>query len=667
MNAGKMAVDDTRVVVNLDFSIVVPAGVTYTAENAEAGGEYVLTFSGEGKKLTLRTPKVVGHKMNFADPVAKGVIRNFTAGMIRLAYGHEERQSVVVERPHLIALTAVKSDQNKKITFAIGAEKGLYEGSVRAPGKNDRERVAWVKAMLETIAEYTPDASEEAAAREQMKVANQKMQETNQEESERMQETETVSRVQADVQGAADDKTIENENAKALTEADQNGAANDNNAAEAVAAQAADGAEAQESAGEASEVENAAETDTPTEAVNDETAEEEIPAEMTELEKLEQKRREKLEEMKRLYHGNPDVEVQIDNYIARTERMADRISGEFHSYLEKIQDYAMHTRFVDEEDPNYLAMLDEIQEAENALGAQLDEIVYHADENAENARSAGIAEAYVERLIRMMDRLDRRYDDLCVTLNRLDYLAYTRPEDLEDIFYRWQEVRFSLPTYIEQAEKETEQRVSNEIRARIDDARARINADQQGLADGELQLASYAEAIQAKEQALAMFEEEYEQRRQKIVQERDARIATASDQVRKMEKVLTDEQDELVTLNQELSHTFSLNVNRKKELNSAIADANEEIDQIKNDLAIMRDKKQAIREEYDIHLADLEDNRKAMQDDLDAARQGQQDLQDSMVAMQQEIETLHQVIDESEEEWKHLHENFLLGKYDEQD
>lgn len=719
-NAKRTTTEPTRVVVNLDFSIVVPAGVTYEVQDTDLQQDTVLSFTDGYTKLTIYAPKAIGAGgcVSYEDPISRGVIRNFTSGLISTRYGHEEKQTVVVENKKIMALTATRSDRKKGVGFAIAADKGLYEGYVVLPKMNDRDRVGWVKELLATVGTYNAAPDEDEAARQQ--VLRHQREDQQREEFRRSQE-EILAKKEQEKQQAEEAKETE-EDAVAEPEPTYETAPAEETPVQAEAQEPAPEQEeepqpeAEEPAEEPEEEEEPVPEEEPVQEApvmdqepqaEPEPAEEEMPEapeetiqkeetepeveetnnteeeamqqepeeELTEEEKhirdLEEQRHAKIEEMRSHYSGNPDVEAQIDTYIARVQHTADKISEEFSKYIAEVQDYVGHTQFTSPEDENFQSVLEGIQDAEDKLGSQLDEIVKNADQNATNAKEAGVKESFMEKLIRLMERLGRIYQNFTVTMpitmEETKTIVYQVPQEITDILTKWADTYYLLPSTIEKSEKEIERRASERIQERIRSARERIEylssnleAKQQEMLNAEDAAAQEQAAYEQAQNDFAAEEEEIHQA------EKDHQMRNSTN-ARQLNLDLQKKNDDLMQLNQQLAKTFSLNVNKKRDLNGKIADVEDEIDRIKSDIAANREEKDTLHEQYDAQLADLEERRRQSEEANEAAKQAAKDRAAELESMKEEIETLRQTIADSEEEWKHVHENYLMGKYDPKD
>ncbi len=738
-NARRTTTEPTRVVVNLDFSIVVPAGATYEVQNTDLHQDKVLFFTDGYTSLSIYPPKAIGDsgRGGFDDPIARGVIRNFTARLISERYGHEEKQTVVVDTKKIMALCATRSDRKKGVGFAIAADKGLYEGYVLLPKMNDRDRVGWVKELLSSVGTYNAAPDEDEAAKQQVlkqqkenqqreeflrsqeEILARKEQERARKEEEKNREAEEAAPQETEpvpeepepvsapapepepVPAPAEETTVQEEEAEPVTEPaaqeeapaaeeeettetapakEEAPVTEEEEAKQEIEASAEPSPEAEEEAApepDAVSEEAAApetedtEKEEKTEDVEDEkkTEEErELIEEEKHIRELEVKRHEMIEQMRTHYSGNPEVEAQIDNYIARVQHTADKISDEFTAYVGQVQDYVAHTPFTSPEDENFVSVLDGLTDAENKLGSQLDEIVENADQNASNAKEAGVKESFMEKLIRLMERLGRIYENLVVTMplsaEETKTIAYEKPEKIDQILTKWADTYYLLPSTIEKSEKEVERRASERIRTRIQQSRERIEYLNSILDQTQEAMFNAQDAADAQQSAFDEAQADFDAEEEEIHAAEKDHQTRNSTRARQLNLDLQKKNDELMQLNQQLSKTFSLNVNKKRDLNGKIADVEDEIDKLKSDIAANREEKDTLHEQYDVQLSDLAERRKKAEEDNEAVKQAAVDAKDTFEGMKEEIETLKQTIADSEEEWKHVHENYLLGKYD---
>ena len=151
----RTAAEDSRVVIRLDFTLVVPGGMSYSTDPEEIGPGKVLEFTDGSTMFSLDAPVPTGLPASYKDPVTRGVLRNHVAGRIRQIYGREVAQVVLVEEPRLLVISADKSDATGAVHFYLAGDQGLYHGTLTLPkGKiKEKDRLDAVKNLFATIGE----------------------------------------------------------------------------------------------------------------------------------------------------------------------------------------------------------------------------------------------------------------------------------------------------------------------------------------------------------------------------------------------------------------------------------------------------------------------------------------------------------------------------------
>ena len=382
---------------------------------------------------------------------------------------------------------------------------------------------------------------------------------------------------------------------------------------------------------------------------------------------LEQQRQKRIEQLRAKYTGNPGVETQIDNYIARCERTADQVVSEFTSYIASVQNYAAQTSFTGTEDPNYKAMLSDIQEAADSLGSQMDQVAQSADENAQNAKDAGIREPYVERLVRLMDRLDKKYEAFFVSMGGgsvLNEIRYHRPEEISQIFRKWRNVRYSLPSWIEQSEGEIEEAAKDEIQKRILAARDAIPALEAELEEREAAAKAFEEAIPEKESEYDASLRSVEDRRKALELQKEEKRRTYHEKLGSMQQELEEREAEEERLKAHLEKTLSINVGKKRDLQTKLTNVRNDIEERHGRIRELQEQGTQIGTAEDQELAALEEQEAKLQKERAALSTELEAQKQETEKIRSQIAESHRAIEEGEEEFRHVHENYLLGKYD---
>lgn len=631
----RSAAEDSRVVIRLDFTLVIPGGMSYSMDPTEIGDQKVLAFSDGNTAFSLDAPVQTGLDGSFRDPVTRGVIRNHVAGRIRQIYGREVMQVVIVQEPRLLVISADKSDAQGAVHFFIAGDQGLYHGTLSLPkGKiKEKDRLDAVQSLFATIGEYS--ASPDEKARERAAARQQRVQ---------REPAPTVPKEPKKTEEVREQEEREKEAPAPAPEEEKN--------SPAPAAQAP--------AASVQEEENKKEEKTQEETPH-------LSPEELRIRTLEQQRQKHIEQLRAKYTGNPGVETQIDNYIARCERTADQVVSEFTSYLSSVQNYAAQTHFTGTEDPNYQAMLSDMQEAADSLGSQMDQVAASADENAQNAKDAGIREPYVERLVRLMDRLDKKYESFAVSMGGgsvLNQITYHRPEEIDEIFRKWRNVRYELPSWIEQSEGEIEEEAKDRIQKRILEARDAIPSLEEKLEETEAAAKAFEEAIPEKTSEYDASLRSVEDRRKALELQKEEKRRAYREKLGTMQRELAEREAEEERLKEHFEKTLSINVGRKRDLQTKLTNVHSDIEERRGRIRDF--------EEQGTQTGTAEDQELAVLNEQEAQLHAERDsLGTELEARKQEAEKIRsqiaenrRIIEEGEEEFRHVHENYLLGKYD---
>lgn len=646
----RSAAEDSRVVIRLDFTLVIPGGMSYSMDPEEIGDRKVLEFTDGNTVFSLDAPVPTGLDGSYRDPVTRGVIRNHVAGRIRKIYGREVMQVVIVQEPRLLVISADKSDAQGAVHFFIAGDQGIYHGTLSLPkGKiKEKDRLDAVQALFATIGEYSASPDEKAKKARELAAARQQLEQRDQ-EKEAPAEKETAK--------AAEQKAPEQEAAKQAAP-DQDAPAAAPEKEKKQSAPAAPAAQKKEETGKEENREEA--------KPKQEEAPHLTPEELR-IRTLEQQRQKRIEQLRAKYTGNPGVETQIDNYIARCERTADQVVSEFTSYIASVQNYAAQTSFTGTEDPNYKAMLSDIQEAADSLGSQMDQVAQSADENAQNAKDAGIREPYVERLVRLMDRLDKKYEAFFVSMGGgsvLNEIRYHRPEEISQIFRKWRNVRYSLPSWIEQSEGEIEEAAKDEIQKRILAARDAIPALEAELEEREAAAKTFEEAIPEKESEYDASLRSVEDRRKALELQKEEKRRTYHEKLGSMQQELEEREAEEERLKAHLEKTLSINVGKKRDLQTKLTNVRNDIEERHGRIRELQEQGTQIGTAEDQELAALEEQEAKLQKERAALSTELEAQKQETEKIRSQIAESHRAIEEGEEEFRHVHENYLLGKYD---
>ena len=653
----RTAAEDSRIVVHLDFTLVVPAGQSYAADPEQTGLDRVFLCTDEKKTLTIGAPVPSGVS-SFTDPMSRGTAVNFMCDLLGKYYRREVSMQVLVDQPYLLVVAASVPDKGRNLHFAIAAGSGIYSGTLNLPSQyfDARSGIRELKMYTNTMGRYTPTHEEELAAQ----AAARKVVESSSQAQEKTKEPEKTKAPEE----TPEPKKKEELKKKPLPREAVPDKGNEETSQQKPAPKT-ENRKPEKPAEERKPVQTAAPS--PSREKEQEEAAPALTPEELRIRELEQERRKKIQDLRRKYAGNSEVESQIDNYIARCERTADQVTQEFRNYLVSVQNYAVGTRFAGTDDPKYLEMLSNIQQAENSLGGQLDTLVRSADENASNAADAGITEAFVERLIRFMDHLDRKYATLSVDTGGdsvLNRVAYRRPAEIDGIFKKWRNRRYALPSYIEQSEEEIEKRVSEEIQTRVENARDAVPRREEELAAKRKELETFQAGASRKRIAC-------DNELQKIEEEKDAlelakqdKYSAQGEKIRDLKAQMEAREDEADEIEEDIRRTFSLQTRKKKELTEKLDEANGDIAKMRDDLTALEDEKQEIGAQENAKLAELDARTEEIVKEKERLEETLTALEKDVADLEKEIETDRKIIQDGEEEWKHVHENYLLGKYD---
>lgn len=699
--------EEARIIVNFDFSLVVPGGTFYDT-NEEDLPENPNSLP-EGAKLTLdfAKPKPLNVGTDFSNPIARGVIKNYVAGLFIDRYGTDVKQESAFETKHAAAVYGLKTNRLGAGYFVVVTERGIYEGKAIIPGMPSKQRLALLKSILGTLTRYESTPSEIDAALHQKEKAIQEEERERrfreeaaarraaQEEQRREQETgigaaaettaeskETASAGIAESVGAAastgESTGVETEPKPAQTEsaeakADRSEMAEESTEAftepEAVKEEPAEPeAESKAAQGNSAvaESESEAEQAEPSEpeAESEAEPEEELTPEEKHIRELEEKRRQHLDEMRARFAGNPEVEGGIDNYIARVDHTGDEIVRTFRKFLSSVQQYAASAQFTSEEDPAYVEMISGIREEEKGLGRKLDDLTQSVDTNVTDAVTAGITESFVERMIRMVERIGTRYEQLAVSMNGQDRIAYEKKDEVAAIITKWQNFRQNLPSHLAETDKKKELETSSRIQKRIKEQRGSLLSRQQAVSDAEESLKAATEELRDHQQEVDEFEAGYEDRKSAIEKEQQDRITANAEAARTLQQELEDNRTKMEELEQELSRTFALNMNKKKTLSNQINELTHTIADEEQRLAQLDAAAAGFADDAKDKLTRLENDRAQLQEKLSELKANQSDLGAALEKAEKDLQQHREDLAASEEEWKHVHENYLMGKYD---
>ena len=686
------ALKNTKISINGDFSVIVPEGMTWSMQPEQIGKQWLVVFMSDqradfseplkaGRSFAVGHPQPLREK-NFADPVTRGAIRNFAAGAMEGLYGQEVRQVVVTESPDLMVLYARKVGTDGAVRFVVAASKGLYVGLICPDARTEKERFEIVTEYLKSIEKYTAPvaAVPKAASRHQEKAENTKAAGT--ETAAAASAAEAPSAASAEVLKKNEEPAVQESAVAAPSAAGEKGSAGEakENAAEA-------GKAAVKTPGDKPKVT----LEIPIVAPGDDTLKianamvEQLVAEvesdakaakeaggkldvydkqierMKELEKI---RADKIAEIRSHYKGNQDVESQIDNYIPRVQRSADRACEEFQKFLVQMQNFIAQIPLTGPEDPTYLEISQRLEDAQDTMGRQLDEMVIGVDENAANSRKAGVTEYYIERMIRLIERLEEKYDELDVRMYDGSTMQYHKPADVLKAIAKWKNVRYELPTYIERSEREVEKRMTEEVTRRIERTKVALR-NQETYIELKIDEVSRAEdEAAAIEGSLEEFEDAFETRKSEAEAAGAQMLVRNEEEVRALEEEASREEKELEELNEELSKTFALNVSRRKDLSGRIDVQNGRIEELRARIQAARKKRETLEQSGAKKLEELKQERSRIEKKKEEAKSKVDALSEELDQAEKRLSELRKTLTDSEEELGKIHENYLLGKYD---
>lgn len=648
----RTAAEDSRVVIRLDFTLVVPGGMSYSTDPEEIGPGKVLEFTDGSTMFSLDAPVPTGLPASYKDPVTRGVLRNHVAGRIRQIYGREVAQVVLVEEPRLLVISADKSDATGAVHFYLAGDQGLYHGTLTLPkGKiKEKDRLDAVKNLFATIGEYTAAPDEQARA---IALAKQR----RQEESAKKETAPAAAPKKEEAAGTAAAPAPEEkqEPGKPEEEKEEKPQAPEEQPVPAPAAEEEKKEEKEEAPEEA--------------PAGKEHSETPLTPEELRIRTLEQQRQKKLAQLRAKYTGNPAVESQIDNYIARCERTADQVVQEFTDYLASVQKYAASTSFTGTDDPNYQAMLSDMQEAADSLGSQMDQVAVSADENATRARDAGVREPYVERLVRLMERLDKKYEAFAVRMGGgsvLDEITYRRPEEIEAIFRKWSAVRYTLPSFLEASQGEIEEREKEAIQKRIAAARDAIPALEEKLAEKEQEADAFEQSIPEREAEYDASLRSVEDRMQALEEQKAQKLAGYQEKLAGLQEELAGKEGEEARLQEHLDKTLSINMGRKRELQTKLTNLRNDLEEERGRIAELKEQRAQLGTAEETEQAELERQKAQLEEGRQGLAGAAESLRQEAQALRDEIADTRKSVEQGEEEFRHVHENYLLGKYDRQ-
>lgn len=676
------AAEEARIIVNLDFSLVVPGGTLYQTGEEQLPQEVPELEKGARLALDLTAPRTVRTGADFSDPIARGVIRNYTAGLFIDHYGTDVKQETAVASRNAMAIYGVKTTADGACYLVIVTERGLYEGRAVMAARSARERLKIVKEVLASLTRYDSTQAEIDAVKTRAEKAQKEAERQRRLKAEAEQAAaarQEAARAQAAREEAGSGPALRQEGAPEQAAAEESGKTGPESAS-----QTAGSASAQEQRNVAAVTDEAAadeerrngeepgepepgNTAADTETKPDSAAagkETQATEEEKRIEELETKRKAHLDELRAKFAGNPQVEAGIDNYIARVDHTGDEVVAAFRKFLRGVQEYASSTSFTSENDPNYVNMLQSVRDEETSLGRKLDDLVRSVDVNMNDAVEAGVTEAYVERMIRMTERLGAKYDKLAVAMNGRDRIAYMMPGEVRATILKWQKFRENLPSQLEETDRRRELETSNRIQAEILEKRTALAGRQAAAEAAEQAFRDIEQAAAGQQKAADEFETSYEEKKEQIEKLRDEQLAANREAVSALEKDLEDDRKDVDELQEELSHTFALNVNKKKLLTSRIDEFNSRISEEEERLMQLRDAASGFETEADKQLSALEEERERLQTAAAAAQQEHEEKETAYHTAAEAFRQLKEDLAAEEEEWKHVHEYYLAGRYD---
>ena len=651
---------DTRITVNGDFTVVVPGGMTWSTQPEQIGKNWLAVFMADtksdftdplhaGRSFAVEYPQPLREK-DFADPVIRGAIRNFAAGALEERYHQEVRQVVVKESSDLMVLYAKKVGKDGAVRFVIAASKGLYTGLICPDARTEKERFEIVADYLNSVEKFTPAVKPLVPRRPEDNLLGARPEAATKEEAAaKPKESEIVPDPADDVKDVQPEEKDSAENSEKVTLEIPIVAPGDNtleiaNAmVEQLVAEVESDAKAALEAGGKLDV---------------------YDKQIEHMKELERIRAEKIAEIRSHYAGNPDVEAQIDNYIPRVQRSADRACEEFQKFLTQMQAFIAGIPLTGPEDPTYLEIAQRIEEAQDTMGKQLDEMVIGVDENATNSKKAGITEYYVERMIRLIERLEEKYDELDVGMYDGSTMRYQKPGDVLTAISKWKNVRYELPTYIERSEREVEKRADEEVTRRLERTRMGLR-NQEAYIELKIEEVSRAEdTLAAMKESLEEFDAGFETRKTEA-EAAGAKILIQNDaEVKRLQDELAKEERELEELTEELGKTFALNVNKKKDLTMRIDVQNGRISELKARIQNIMARRPELEQAGSRKTQEMSAERKSILGRIEEAEKKVAALHEELDQAEKRLSELRTALKESEEEKSKIHENYLLGKYD---
>jgi len=643
----------TKVNILGDFTISVPGGMAYSTDPEFIGEDRVLVFMKDaradyssvkdgGTGLAILAPQNPCGSMDFTDPIVKGVIRNFVSRLFEEIYQQQVPQVRLRDDPDLIVLYAKKSAEGT-VHVVIAGTEGLYECQIFLPGKTDKERFEVVEAWLSTIEKYHPE--------EKAKKKTDEAKVPDGEEKESGDEPDPSAEGQ---KMAEDDETLNGNTQESASDIQETDDRSQEAGEKDTAKEPADGNEGEEAAVRTTDT-------TDKEKANEDKA---VADEKAILHELEEQRAEKIRKLRAQYAGNSDVESQIDNYIPRVQRSSERVVEEFRSFINQMHNYISTVYLTGPDDPNYIEIAKRIKDAQTTLGSQLDEMIDNVDENAENARSAGITEYYVERLIRLVERIEERYADLDVTMYDGSTLSYKKSEEVSDVIRKWKNVRQALPSYIEKSGHEVEKQVTEDLNRKIERTKTQIR-NQEAFIELKIEEARTAEEnVTAAEKALARFDERRDDRSEEIRSQAREEQRFNQEQTIRVQQELEDREQELVMLTDELDRTFSLAVGKRKDLAQKIDLQNGIISELKAQVEMLARKRPELENAGEDRIRALDDERAELLKRIEDANRKVGNLHRELDRAEQKRLALQKTAADCKEELGHIHENYLRGKYD---
>ena len=700
------AAEDIREVVNLDFSLVIPQGMKYRLTPEQGSGDTCLELDNGAVRLTLDKPIAFGGKMNFDRMSDRGVVRNFAAGLFIREYGKDVAQTPILESSRIFAVCASRADSEGMMAFVLAAGKGLYRGRAILPKMTDRERVQKLTGLFASIAEYQEAPGEKPAAVPEVKKelehivdepkirsslkpippAKKKVPleelvqaagkaEAVPEKAEaqpvKQEAVPEVKKAQPVKEKTVPDQAKEAAPEKAKTQPAQEEAAPEETKAQPAQEEAApeetktqpaqteDDAQEETAAAPSS---TAPQAGTPS-GVNDTAGSVRDASYEERIAGLEQKHRGEIERLKEKYRGNPELEDQLDNYIAKVERTAAEITDNFRTFLRSVQEYAASARFTGPDDPSFLEMTSQIREAQNTLGGKMDELAISVDQNGQSVMAAGVTEGSVERIVRLMDRLDRKYHDFALRLNEKERLSYVRPQNISALFAKWQSVLYTLPGYIEEADRRREKAIGEDLDRRLGEARSSLQKEEAQAERFQSEASLRVQQITLADRDLERFDREYESHMNQLKQEKQQAVQKAQDKVADLERDHAQKAEHLEELRADLDKTFALNVNRKKQLSQEIEKANAEAEELSGRITAAREDVHTTEKDENRKIQALEDERQALLTRNENMKQEKEELAGKAQEAAAKASGLRDSIRSMEDEKRHLHENYLLGKY----